>query len=84
MSIDSMEIYRNPEGVRVGQTWIAKNPIPHQPETHTLTIEGAFTKNIIFVKLANGISGLRVDEAYLKAHYTRDSNFGLFGDDNDN
>ena len=81
MSIDSMEIYRNPEGVRSGQTWIAKPHLRPASILYKLIIKSAFTKDIIFVELEDGRT-LRTDENYLKANYTKDTNFDLFGDDN--
>lgn len=81
MSIDSMEIYRNPEGVRSGQTWIAKPHLHPAPNAEKLIIKSAFTKYIIFVELEDGRT-LRTDEEYLKTNYTKDANFDLFGDDN--
>lgn len=82
MTINSMEIYRNPVGVRSGQTWMAKPHLLPAPNAEKLIIKSVFTKDIIFVELEDGMTIL-TDEAYLKANYTKDTNFDLFGDDND-
>ena len=76
MSIDSMEIYRNPEGVRSGQTWIAKPHLHPAPNAEKLIIKSAFTKYIIFVELEDGRT-LRTDEEFLKANYVRHRIDGL-------
>lgn len=75
-----MSLFRNPEGVKVGQTWYAKNPIGADKDV--VTIDAVFGKAYIYVKTKNGAE-FCVSESALKKCYLLENNYSLLEPHND-
>lgn len=75
-----MSLFRNPEGVRVGQTWRAKNPIG--TDMDVLEIDAVFGKAYIYVKTKNG-KEFCCGETGLKECYSLENNYSLLEAQND-
>ena len=68
---------RNPDGVRVGQTWYAKSQKGNDADR--IKITAVFGKDFIHVTTSQGIK-LCTDEQYLKEIYRNSNQNELFGD----
>ena len=68
---------RNPDGIRVGQTWYAK--VLKNSDADKIEITAVFGKEFIHVKTNEG-RVLQTNECYLKATYSLDDHDDLFGD----
>ena len=68
---------RNPDGIRVGQTWYAK--VLKNNDADKIEITSVFGKELICVKTNEG-RVLQTNECYLKATYSLDNHDDLFGE----
>lgn len=69
--------YRNPEGVRVGQTWYAVSPI-NQP-VDVIKITAVYGADYIYAQKNNG-EEIRLSDKALIKHFSLENNNNLFGD----
>lgn len=68
---------RNPDGIRVGQTWYAK--VLKNNDADKIEITAVFGKEFIHVKTSEG-RALQTNEIYLKEKYSLDNHDDLFGE----